>query len=79
MICVAGPTSTGRLIKTAMSKAMRSSVLSDPEPYVEQSVSSGGAQPSAKAIYERRKNYTKTVAAMGEMSEYKVEVRCYVL
>ena len=47
---------------------------SEPEPYLEQSVSSGGAQPSAKAIYEQRKNYAKNAASMGEMSEYKVEV-----
>ena len=46
----------------------------DPEPYVEQSVSSGGAQPSAKAIYQQRKSYAKTVASMGEVSEYRVEV-----
>ncbi|CAK8688117.1 unnamed protein product [Clavelina lepadiformis] len=45
----------------------------DPEPYVEQSVSSGGAQPSAKAIYQQRKSYAKTVASMGEVSEYRVE------
>ena len=46
----------------------------EPEPYLEQSVSSGGAQPSAKAIYQQRKSYAKNVASMGEMSEYKVEV-----
>ena len=46
----------------------------EPEPYLEQSISSGGAQPSAKAIFQQRKNYAKTVASQGEVSEYKVEV-----
>ena len=50
-------------------------ITTDPELLMEQSVSSGGAQPSAKAIYLQRKNYAKNVASMGEMSDYKVEVK----
>nr|XP_026694557.1 epidermal growth factor receptor kinase substrate 8-like [Ciona intestinalis] len=45
----------------------------EPEPYLEQSVSAGGAKPSAKAIYEQRKSFAKTAAANGEVTEYLVE------
>jgi len=51
----------------------------DPEPYLEHSISSGGAQPSAKAIYQQRKNYAKNASSLGEMSEYKVEVSSKIL
>lgn len=47
---------------------------SDPEPFLEHSISSGGAQPSAKAIFQQRKNYAKSAASLGEVSEYRVEV-----
>jgi len=42
--------------------------------YVSNSVDAGGAKPSAKALYEQRKNYAKHEATLSEVSEYRVEV-----
>ena len=53
---------------------MRSPSLRTEAESYEQSGSSGGGQSSAKDLYQQRKKYGRSVATMGEISEYRVEV-----